>query len=74
MYIALSAASTTYKLYTSAVYVTPIVGGYLVAGPGWRWVFLINLPVALLIILFAQRHVPESRDPNAPAQLWPSRR
>ena len=43
----------------------PFVGGYLVAGPGWRWVFLINLPLALVVVAIALRHVPESRDPQA---------
>jgi EmrB/QacA subfamily drug resistance transporter len=52
-----------------ATAIGPFVGGYLVAGPGWRWVFLINLPVALLVIWLAQRHVPESRDPNAAQHL-----
>jgi EmrB/QacA subfamily drug resistance transporter len=52
-----------------ATAIGPFVGGYLVAGPGWRWVFLINLPVALVVILLAQRHVPESRDPHASAHL-----
>ena len=27
-----------------ATAIGPFLGGYLVAGPGWRWVFLINLP------------------------------
>jgi EmrB/QacA subfamily drug resistance transporter len=52
-----------------ATAIGPFVGGYLVAGPGWRWVFLINLPVAALVAFLAQRHVPESRDPNAARQL-----
>ncbi len=52
-----------------ATAIGPFVGGYLVAGPGWRWVFLINLPMALLVIALALRHVPESRDPNAAQHL-----
>jgi EmrB/QacA subfamily drug resistance transporter len=52
-----------------ATAIGPFVGGYLVAGPGWRWVFWINLPVALLIVVLAQRHVPESSDVNAPRHL-----
>ena len=36
-----------------ATAIGPFVGGYLVAGPGWRWVFLINLPLALLVVLVA---------------------
>ncbi|WP_432054594.1 MFS transporter [Streptomyces sp. bgisy022] len=40
--------------------VGPFLGGWLVDGPGWRWVFLINVPVALLCVPIAVRHVPES--------------
>ncbi len=43
----------------------PFVGGWLVDGPGWRWVFLINLPVAAVCVPVALRHVPETRDPTA---------
>ncbi|MFI5687308.1 MFS transporter [Streptomyces sp. NPDC051636] len=42
--------------------VGPFLGGWLVAGPGWRWVFLLNVPVALLCAPVAVRHVPESAD------------
>ncbi|WP_217242821.1 MFS transporter [Streptomyces sp. AC555_RSS877] len=42
--------------------VGPFVGGWLVDGPGWRWVFLINVPLALLCAPIAVRHVPESGD------------
>ncbi|MFJ2736264.1 MFS transporter [Streptomyces sp. NPDC087317] len=40
--------------------VGPFLGGWLVAGPGWRWVFLLNIPVALVCAPVALRHVPES--------------
>ncbi|OSP42792.1 MULTISPECIES: MFS transporter [unclassified Streptomyces] len=40
--------------------VGPFVGGWLVDGPGWRWVFLLNVPLALLCAPVAVRHVPES--------------
>jgi len=40
----------------------PFLGGWLVDGPGWRWVFLLNIPVALLCAPIALRHVPESGD------------
>src|SRR3954452_6905031 len=42
--------------------VGPFVGGWLGAGPGWRWVFLLNVPLALLCAPIAVRHVPESTD------------
>jgi EmrB/QacA subfamily drug resistance transporter len=48
--------------------VGPFAGGALVDGPGWRWVFFINLPVAVVAVGCA-RAVPESRDPNAAGGL-----
>ncbi|MEV6835857.1 MFS transporter [Streptomyces sp. NPDC051133] len=45
--------------------VGPFLGGWLVAGPGWRWVFLLNVPLALLCVPVALRHVPESADKRA---------
>ncbi|MCX5380702.1 MFS transporter [Streptomyces sp. NBC_00091] len=45
--------------------VGPFLGGWLVDGPGWRWVFLLNVPVAALCVPVALKHVPESRDPQA---------
>ncbi|MDG9720543.1 MFS transporter [Streptomyces sp. DH24] len=45
--------------------VGPFVGGWLVDGPGWRWVFLLNVAPALLCAVIAVRHVPESADPRA---------
>jgi EmrB/QacA subfamily drug resistance transporter len=47
----------------------PFLGGYLVDGPGWRWIFLINLPLAAVVVLIARRHVPETLDPDAVAEL-----
>jgi len=42
----------------------PFLGGWLVQAASWRWIFLINLPLAVLVVWVAQRHVPESRDPS----------
>jgi EmrB/QacA subfamily drug resistance transporter len=39
----------------------PFLGGWLVEW-NWRAVFLINLPLAVLVVVVALRHVPESRD------------
>ncbi|WP_051265201.1 MFS transporter [Nakamurella lactea] len=49
--------------------VGPFLGGYLVGGPGWRWIFLINLPLAVAVLLISHRHVPETRNPAAIPQL-----
>ena len=51
-----------------AAAVGPLVGGWLVE-IDWRLVFLINVPVAVLIVIVALRHVPESRDPDAAGRL-----
>ncbi len=40
----------------------PLVGGALVQYASWRWVFLLNLPVAAVTVFVALRWVPESRD------------
>lgn len=49
----------------TAAAIGPLLGGWLVQTAGWRWVFLINLPVAALVVAVAVRHVPESRDVEA---------
>ncbi len=49
-----------------AAAIGPFVGGALVQYASWRWIFLINLPLAALTVVIAQRWVPETRDPDAP--------
>ncbi|HSR24582.1 MAG TPA: MFS transporter, partial [Candidatus Eisenbacteria bacterium] len=41
-----------------------IIGGLLTEFAGWRWVFLINVPVAIVAVVLAPRYVPESRRPR----------
>lgn len=43
----------------------PLLGGWLVQTAGWRWVFFLNLPLALVVIAVSVRHVPETADPDA---------
>jgi EmrB/QacA subfamily drug resistance transporter len=43
----------------------PLLGGWIVADAGWRWVFLLNLPLAVVVLAVTIRHVPESADPEA---------
>jgi len=40
----------------------PTLGALLVEGPGWRWVFLVNVPVGLATVVFGSRLLHESRD------------
>ncbi|MEV5572069.1 MFS transporter [Spirillospora sp. NPDC052269] len=45
----------------------PFLGGWLVDGPGWRWTFVLNVPLALVCVPVALRHVPESVGAPAPS-------
>ncbi|MCM6777012.1 MFS transporter [Nocardia sp. CDC159] len=47
----------------------PFLGGWLIEVWGWESIFLINLPLAAVVVAVTVRHVPESRDPEAPARL-----
>src|ERR1700678_2417858 len=40
----------------------PVAGGTIVDHFGWRWIFFINVPIAIAVIAIAMRHVTESRD------------
>ncbi len=48
-----------------AAAVGPFLGGWIVGAAGWRWIFLLNLPLAAAVAAVAVRHVPESVDPTA---------
>jgi MFS family permease len=39
----------------------PALGGVLIGGFGWRWIFFISVPLGLLTWLLAQRYLPEDR-------------
>ena len=42
-----------------AILVGPLVGGLLVDGPGWEWIFFINIPVGIIAFVLAARLVPK---------------
>jgi EmrB/QacA subfamily drug resistance transporter len=46
----------------------PPLGG-LLAEYDWRWVFLVNIPLAAAALALTYRFVPESRDPRSAATL-----
>ncbi|HEY0804662.1 MAG TPA: MFS transporter [Pseudonocardiaceae bacterium] len=49
-----------------ALAVGPALGGIIVADIGWRWVFLVNVPLCALLVLLAARFIP--RVPRTPAR------
>lgn len=50
----------------------PVLGGLLVHGDQWRWVFLVNVPLGAVAIVMALAFVPESRDESASRAVdWP---
>jgi len=38
----------------------PVLGGWLIDQVSWRAVFFINIPLAIVVVVIALRHVPES--------------
>lgn len=46
----------------------PVVGGVLASTAGWRWVFLLNVPVALFALVGGRR-LHDSRDEAAPRSV-----
>jgi EmrB/QacA subfamily drug resistance transporter len=46
----------------------PLVGGLIVEGINWRWIFVINLPIGIGLVALTLRAVPESRS-HSPAKL-----
>jgi EmrB/QacA subfamily drug resistance transporter len=50
----------------------PLLGGWLVQNASWRWVFFINLPLAIFVLCIIFWRVPESRSEHGRAALdWP---
>jgi EmrB/QacA subfamily drug resistance transporter len=50
--------------------VGPLVGGLLTQHAGWRWIFLVNVPVGALCLVVALARVTESRDPRPRRIDW----
>ncbi|MDQ2904284.1 MAG: MFS transporter [Chloroflexota bacterium] len=49
--------------------VGPVLGGMLVQYASWRWVFFLNVPLAIIVLVVLFWRVPESRDTAASGRL-----
>lgn len=50
----------------AAAAVAPVLGGLLIAAAGWRAIFLVNLPIAVVAGVMTQRVLAESRGQASP--------
>ncbi|MGW2932286.1 MFS transporter [Streptomyces sp. NPDC001156] len=75
-YPAAAARSRAFGLWGSmagiAASAGPLLGGLLVSTVGWRWVFLINVPVGVACLLLTLRHVTPSPRRTTRAPDWPA--
>ncbi len=51
--------------------IAPTVGGYVTAGPGWHWVFIILAIITALILAAVFFFLPEGRPPDRSLSLKP---
>lgn len=50
----------------------PVSGGFIAAHASWRWLFLINVPIAAAVIALTEFRVSETRDETAVQSVdWP---
>ena len=52
-----------------AVALGPLVGGAVVQGISWHWIFWINVPIGLALVPLAARQLAESRGPSSALDL-----
>lgn len=53
-----------------AVAIGPLIGGVITDGPGWEWIFFVNIPIGIAAIFLTLSKVAESRDPHGYGIDW----
>ena len=53
-----------------AVAIGPLLGGMLISGLSWRWIFFVNVPIGIAAVAIAVMKVAESRAQHASRPDW----
>jgi len=64
------AIGTWAGLTTITTALGPVLGGWLIEHASWHWIFFINVPLAVLVVVISLLHVPESRSSEAGSIDW----
>lgn len=56
-------------VFAAAAVAGPLLGGWLAQGPGWRWIFWLNLPIGAVALLACRRLLPPGRRSERPNRL-----
>jgi EmrB/QacA subfamily drug resistance transporter len=54
-----------------AIALGPLIGGSLTSGAGWRWIFLVNLPVGVITFLLGLLRMPSGTGNGSRRVDWP---
>ncbi|MFC1431884.1 MFS transporter [Streptacidiphilus sp. N1-3] len=59
------AVGTWGAMGAAAAALGPTIGALLTEYASWRWIFLVNVPICAVVVVFGLRLLKESRDPGA---------
>jgi EmrB/QacA subfamily drug resistance transporter len=48
----------------------PVIGGGITSAISWRYIFFVNVPIGVILVVLTLLRVSESRDPNASRPDW----
>ncbi|GAA1190258.1 MFS transporter [Prauserella alba] len=48
----------------------PVMGGLIVDGPGWPWIFFVNVPVSAVVLAVGMRLLPHGTALRTPDRAW----